>query len=155
MKQEPFVLERTLNAPIEIVWKAITDKDEMKKWYFDIQSFRPEVGFEFAFEGTNEGKTFLHLCKITEVVRNKKLSYSWRYEGYTGISLLTFELSPEGEKTNLKLTHEGLETFPQNLPDFARKNFVAGWNYIIDKSIQEYLEKIDISDQATTNESIL
>ena len=36
MKQEPLVIERTLNAAIEKVWQAITGKDQMKQWYFDL-----------------------------------------------------------------------------------------------------------------------
>jgi len=31
MKSEAFVIERILNARIERVWKAITDKDDMKQ----------------------------------------------------------------------------------------------------------------------------
>src|SRR5438105_12366882 len=44
------VVERTLNAPIAKVWKALTDVDQMRQWYFDLRKFRPEVGFEFEFE---------------------------------------------------------------------------------------------------------
>ena len=140
MANEPFVIERTFNAPVEKVWKAITDKNEMKQWYFDLAEFKPEVGFEFQFEGGTENKRYLHLCKVTEVLPQKKLTYSWRYDGYEGNSFVTFELFSEGEKTRLKLTHAGLETFPAN-PDFAKENFVAGWNHIIGKSLPEYLEK--------------
>ena len=140
MANEPFVIERTLNAPVETVWKAITDKNEMKQWYFDLREFKPEIGFEFQFEGGTENKKYLHLCKVTEIVPQKRLTYSWRYDGYEGNSYVTFELFSEGEKTRLKLTHAGLETFPAN-PDFAKENFVAGWNHIIGKSLPEYLEK--------------
>ncbi len=139
----PFTIERTYNVPVEKVWKAITDKNEMKQWYFDIPDFRPEVGFEFQFYG--EGKTgekFLHLCKITEVIRNKKLRHSWRYDGYEGNSFVTFELFDEEGKTRVRLTHEGLETFPETATnDFAKENFEEGWTYIIGKSLQEFLEK--------------
>ena len=142
MKNEPFVIERTFNAPVEKVWKAITDKDQMKQWYFDIAAFKPEVGFEFRFEASNEGKTYLHLCKITEVVAGKKLAYSWRYDGHEGNSFVTFELFAEGDKTRLKLTHEGLETFPADKPDFAKENFVAGWTQIIGTNLKEFVEGI-------------
>ncbi len=147
MKTEPFVIERTYNAPIEIVWKAITDKDQMKQWYFDIENFKPEVGFEFQFEGSNKNKTYLHLCKITEVIVNEKLTYSWRYNGYEGVSFVTFELFAESDKTRLKLTHEGLETFPINNPDFAKENFVTGWTEIIGTSLKEYLENSVVKNQ--------
>ncbi|HYE53261.1 MAG TPA: SRPBCC domain-containing protein [Chitinophagaceae bacterium] len=142
MKQDPFVIERTFNAPVDRVWKAITDKDQMKQWYFDIPSFKAEVGNEFRFEGGNEDRIYVHLCKVTEVVKGKKLTYSWRYEGHEGISFVSFELFPEGDKTRLKLTHEGLETFPK-LPDFAKENFVAGWTEIIGTLLKNYLEKAE------------
>lgn len=142
MKAEPFVIERTLNAPAESVWKAITDKDQMKQWYFDLAEFKPEVGFEFSFEGGPDEETrYLHLCKVTKVKKGKMLQYSWRYDGYTGNSIVTFELFPEGNLTRLKLTHEGLETFPVDNHDFARENFVEGWTYFIGKSIIEFIEK--------------
>jgi len=140
MKAEPFVIERTYNAPIDKVWQAITDKDKMKEWYFDLEKFKPEVGFEFQFTGGTEENKFLHLCKITEVIPGKKLTHSWRYDGYPGESFVTFELFDEGNKTKLKLTHAGLETFPSK-PDFAKSNFEAGWTDIIGRSLLEYLDK--------------
>jgi uncharacterized protein YndB with AHSA1/START domain len=143
MKNEPFVIERLFNAPVSVIWKALTDKTEMKKWYFDVSDFKPQAGFEFTFNGGSEEKIYVHLCKVIEVVPEKKLSYSWRYTGYDGNSLLTFELFPEGNKTRLKLTHEGLETFPQVSPDFARSSFEAGWTYIIGTSLQKYLDGIN------------
>jgi len=141
MKNEPFVIERTMNAPTEKVWEAITNRDKMEQWYFKLAEFKPEVGFEFSFEGGNEETCYIHLCKITEVVPGKKLQYSWRYDGHAGNSFVTFELFPEGNKTRVKLTHEGLETFPADNQDFAKENFVEGWTHIIGKSLTEFVEK--------------
>jgi uncharacterized protein YndB with AHSA1/START domain len=141
MKNEPLIVERILNAPVAKVWKAISSKDEMKHWYFDLTEFKPEVGFEFQFLGGNETKKYLHLCKITEVIDGKKLTYSWRYDSFEGISYVTFELFSEGDKTRLKLTHEGINSFPADDPNFARGSFTEGWSYIIGKSLNEYVEK--------------
>lgn len=142
MKNTPFIIERTFQAPVEKVWKAITDIDAMKQWYFDLAEFKPVVGFEFSFSRQGpKGEDYLHRCKITEVVTGKKLVYSWRYEAYEGISYVHFELFSEGDKTTLKLTHEGLETFPQNNPDFAKENFVAGWTELIGSLLKNFVEK--------------
>ncbi len=142
MKQESFIIERTYNASVKQVWKAISDKNEMKQWYFDLAEFKPEVGFEFSFKGGPEdGVQYLHVCVITEVIIEKKLTYSWSYDGYAGKSYVSFELFDEGNKTRLKLTHEGIETFPVSNTDFATENFIAGWNHIIGISLKEYLEK--------------
>lgn len=140
---QPIIKEVIINAPAEAVWKAITDRDEMQQWYFDIAEFRAEPGFEFRFTGQNEDsqREFAHLCKVTEVIPMKKLSYTWRYENREGNSLVTFELFEENGATRVKLTHEGVETFAANGPDFVKTNFEAGWNEIIGKLLKQHVEK--------------
>lgn len=145
MKNEPFVIERTYNAPVERVWKAITSKEQMKQWYFDIAEFKAEVGFEFQFRGGTEERMYVHLCKITEVIPYKKLSHSWRYEGYTGNSFVTWELFDEGDKTRVRLTHAGLETFPVENPDLAKRNFETGWLDIVGRLLPEFVERAEIN----------
>lgn len=140
MENKPIIVERKYNAPISKVWKAITDKEEMKQWYFDLAEFQPELGFKFQFIGGTEDNQYLHLCEIIEVIPEKKLTYSWRYDGYEGNSFVTFELFEEGDETRLKLTHRGLESFPDN-PDFAKTNFEMGWDQIINTSLKDYLSK--------------
>jgi len=138
MDNKQLIIEQEFNAPLELVWRAITENELMKKWYFDISDFKPEVGCKFHFEGGQEDKRYVHLCEVLEVIPCKKLKYSWKYEGYTGLSFVTFELSSDGEKTRMKLLHEGLETFTN--PDFFKDNFVGGWKYLIHESLKEYLE---------------
>lgn len=134
------VIERTFDAPIARVWQALTDADEMRQWYFDLKEFKPEVGFEFEFVVEHDGNTYHHLCRVTEVIPQRKIAYTWRYNGEPGNSLVTFELSPDGNKTRLKLTHTGIETFPKT-PAYARKNFEAGWNAIIGSELKKFVEK--------------
>jgi len=142
MNAEPLVVERLLNAPIGKVWEAITDKDKMKEWYFDMPEFRPEVGCQVRMvSGPPKGKSYMHLFVVTEVVPGSKITYSWAYEGYEGMSYVTFELFAEGGKTKIVLTHRGLETFPANNPDLAKHNFAAGWDQIINTSLPAYVEK--------------
>ena len=142
--QQPVVVERSYSASPGEIWKAITDKDQMKKWYFDLDGFEAEPGFEFRFDGGKDDKVYHHVCKVIEVAPNKKLKYSWRYEGYEGMSLVAFELFEESKTTRLKLTHEGLETFPQDNSDFAKENFEQGWTYILGTSLKQFLEKVEM-----------
>lgn len=142
MSDQPIIIERIYKAVPEKVWKAITDKDQMKEWYFDLDDFKAEVGFEFKFPGEGvTGEKYMHLCKVTEVIPYKKLQYSWRYEHYEGNSLVTFELfEEEGDQTRLKLTHAGVESFPQNNPDFSKENFPMGWKELLGNLLRKYLE---------------
>jgi uncharacterized protein YndB with AHSA1/START domain len=82
MSAQSIVQEVIINAPVAKVWLAITNKDHMKNWYFDLETFEPVVGFEFSFYGGSETQKYLHLCKITKVVEEKVLAYTWRYDGY-------------------------------------------------------------------------
>ena len=143
MNADPIIVERSFNVPAAILWKALTDKNEMRRWYFDLEAFEPNPGFKFQFYGGTPENQFLHLCEVREVIWGKKLSYSWRYDGYPGDSLVTFELFPDGETTLLRLTHSGLETLEKGHADFARKNFVEGWTYIINTSLPGYLPLTD------------
>jgi uncharacterized protein YndB with AHSA1/START domain len=137
---EAVVVERTFNAPVARVWKALTDVDQMREWYFDLKEFKPEVGFEFGFSVQHEGVNYHHLCKITEVIPQKKIAYTWRYKGEPGDSLVTFELSGEGDNTRVKVTHTGIETFPKT-PAYARKNFETGWTQIIGSELKQFVER--------------
>ncbi len=139
MKTEPVIVEIMLDASAITVWEALTDKDKMKQWYFDLPQFRPEKGCEFQFFGGTPDKQFKHLCEVTEVIPGVKITYSWRYDGYAGISFVTFELFPSGNQSKIKLTHSGLESFPADVPEFGRHNFEAGWNHIIGISLPGFV----------------
>jgi len=141
MENEPFVIEHTYNAPAAKVWQAITDRDQMEQWYFKLEAFKPEVGFVFEFEGGTEENKYLHRCEITEVIPGKKLTHSWQYVGYPGKSFVTWEIFDEGDKTRVRLTHSGLETFPVDNPDFAKTNFVMGWTEIVGNLLKGFVEK--------------
>ncbi|HTB63246.1 MAG TPA: SRPBCC domain-containing protein [Opitutales bacterium] len=143
LAKAPVVVERIFNAPPKTVWRALTELEQMRYWFFpDIAAFRAKVGFEFSFNAQKDGKNFLHLLKITQVVPGKKLTYQWKYHDHAGDSYVTYELFAKGKKTLLRLTHTGLETFaPERNPDFARGNFFQGWSHIIGVSLQGYLER--------------
>jgi uncharacterized protein YndB with AHSA1/START domain len=144
LAKTPVIIERTFNAPIETVWKAITNVDDMKQWWSHLaalESFKPEVGFETQFSIRNNEKDFLHIWKVTEVAPGKKITFEWKFGGNPGKSSVTFELSSEGKKTKLKLTHKGLETFlPESNPDFARGNFLMGWTSLA-STLKQFVEE--------------
>src|SRR4051812_17292608 len=137
---EALIVARTLNAPVARVWEALTDVDQMREWYFDLKEFKAEPGFEFEFVVEHESNKYHHLCKVTEVIPQKKIVYTWRYKGEPGNSLVTIELFAESNMTRLRLTHEGLESFPKT-PAYARRNFEAGWNAIIGTELVNFVER--------------
>ncbi|HTQ31192.1 MAG TPA: SRPBCC domain-containing protein [Opitutaceae bacterium] len=146
-RTEPLLVERIFDAPVSLVWAALTTREGIVRWSFsDLSAFKPEPGFEFSFTGEKDGRKFLHRCKVTEAIPEKRLAYSWRYEGHAGDSLVSFDLFAEGVKTRLRLTHLGLESFPP-VPDFARENFEFGWTSLIGSSLKEAVEQDAVARQ--------
>ncbi len=136
---DPVIISRTLNAPVSSVWKALTDIATLKKWLPFFPDFKPEVGFETRFMLGPEGREYKHICQVTEAETEKRLTYSWRYEGIPGDAYVTFELTPNGEQTNLILTYRITEMFPLDNPDFSLKNATMGWNGTAD-SLKKFVE---------------
>jgi uncharacterized protein YndB with AHSA1/START domain len=139
MNTNPIIVVELLDAPVEKVWQAITTKEEMKDWYFDLPAFKAEKGFQFQFIATGpKGEEYMHVCEIKEVIPYKKLSYTWTYDGYKGDSLVMFELTKMEDQTKLRLTHSGVESFPKSNSDFDKSNFEMGWTTLITKLLVKH-----------------
>lgn len=138
--------EILINQTPQKVWKALTQPERMKEWYFNISHFEAKEGeiFDFIVTITDEDgeHDFRHLFKIVEVIPNKKLVHTWEYPGYSsGTSTLTWKLSPEGTSTKVVLSHEGVKNIAdENSRYFSEASFNRGWTDILQK-MKEYLEK--------------
>lgn len=134
-------IETIINSTPAELWKLITDPEEMKNWYFNIPEFKPVVGASFTFKGTGKGEEFVHKCVVKDVVPLLRITYSWAYENYPGKSELSIILSSWTKKrTRVTVNHKGIDSFPQDHPDFARKSFENGWNHLLNESLKPYAE---------------
>lgn len=139
MPEKQIIIERTIDAPIERVWKTLTDYDEVKEWLSFFPDFKAEVGFRTEFElGPDEEHQYHHVVEVLAVEQGKRLTYSWDYGGMSPGSDVTFELIPDGEQTKLLLTCN-IAKIPTDEADFT-KNADAGWNYTAD-GLKRYAER--------------
>ncbi len=116
----------------------------MRQWFFEnIPTFRPEVGFATEFIVESPERTFLHQWKITEVEPPQRIVYYWLYGGYPGESYVTFQLSGMDSGTHLRITHAGVESFPQEVPEFTKQSCQEGWDYFIGNRLKTYLDGSD------------
>lgn len=137
----PIIIETTTTQPIDIVWKAITHKNEMVQWFFDqIPAFEARVGFTTEFTVTSEEREFPHRWKIIEVIEKEKITYDWSYENWAGRGLVTFELFEKSGKTLIRLTNVVSEDFDETVPEFQRESCIAGWEYFIQSRLSDYLK---------------
>ncbi|AYL96267.1 SRPBCC family protein [Mucilaginibacter celer] len=145
MKNQPLIIKRLFDVPVTRLWKAFTDNESMKNWYFDIPGFKPKAGAEFSFPGHIDGRDFIHRCKITNVVPLRKIAYDMVFDidqiqkGLMVKTHVSFEFEPAEDKTWLTLIHEGLENFPEGLKWFAFDDFVKGWSQLFDDKLSGYL----------------
>jgi len=137
LMETPFKFEHVYDAPIEMVWRALTNENEMRAWYFpQLKEFKPIVGFDFVF--ANDGSSYQKEWRVTKVEYGSVLAHSWIYRGYAGSSEVNFELFKEGDKTRLILTHTGLASFPHD-QHFARHRFEDGWKQILGINLKNHL----------------
>lgn len=134
----PLIKEFRFNASIEKVWQALTDKNKMKDWYFpQLQKFEPVAGFKFLFK--DDGAEYRKEWVVTKVEEGKTLAHSWSYKGYPGVSEVIFDLFAEVNKTMLRVTQTGLESFPDH-PHFKRERFDWGWDNLLGQNLKQLLE---------------
>lgn len=138
----PVIVEQIFNQPLEVVWKVITDKNEMIKWFFgNMPAFKAEVGFKTKFNVKAPSRDFLHLWEVVEVIPLKKIVVNWKYEECVGSSLVIMSLDSLGSETKLTVTTKVLEDFDDRIPEFKRESCLAGWNYFIKGNLKSFLEE--------------
>ena len=106
------VMERILNAPRELVFKAHTDPNLIAKWWgprrytTTVDKMDVRVGGVWRFvQHDANGNEFAFNGIYREVVPPERLSYTFEFEGMPGhvlIETLTFE--EQGSKTKLTVT---------------------------------------------------
>jgi uncharacterized protein YndB with AHSA1/START domain len=136
----PIVVAQEYAVPVERLWRAITDRDEMVRWFFDnIPSFEARVGFETAFDVTSGERVFPHRWRVTRVEAPTFIAYEWSYAGYPGLAVVEWEVEATGDGIRLALTNRVVEDFQQDVPEFRRESCVGGWEYFLKGRLRGYL----------------
>ena len=95
------VLRRTIDAPVETVYAAWTDPETMCRWFAPGEMTvaravaETEAGGSFLVEMRGaDGVRHLTRGRYREVVPNRRLVHTWRWEGSEVESLVTVEFVP-------------------------------------------------------------
>ena len=133
-------LQQDFNVSANELWRAITEHDQMIEWCFEnIPDFEPIVGFRTQFDVCSGERVFSHIWTVTEVIRHQKIVYDWAYQAYKGKASLSLEVVDRGSTSTLLLSHEVLEDFEDNIPEFTIEACKGGWNYFIKERLLNYL----------------
>lgn len=129
-----------IDAPPEIVFRAISDEKELTQWFPDQAKLEPKVGGFLQFKFYEDGKENHRVeGKILEIIPNKKISYSWVNKSDSNFpkTVVTWTLDIiDGNKTKVTLVHTGFDP-KSRWYDLHSK----GWSYFIEDSLVEYCGK--------------
>jgi uncharacterized protein YndB with AHSA1/START domain len=123
-------ISRTLPAPAERVWRALTDPAALAAWFWP-QRFSPtaevdlRVGGKYRIDGPAVGMAASG--EYITVDPPYKLVFTWRWDGEPGETLVTIELTPVDAGTDLALRHERFAS------DADRDNHAQGWHDCLDR----------------------
>jgi len=125
-------LERMLDAPVETVWRYLTEGELRAQWFAGGNDAVEGGDLDLVFDHDNlsaddapypadyaKYKGAVSHEKVVRFEPRRVLAYTFG-EGKNGIA--TFELFPEGDRTRLVLTHSGIQS-PTGDRDFG-----SGWN---------------------------
>lgn len=135
-----------IDAPVRVVFNALTDQKELTQWWPDIGTFEPKVGGKFHFmflaERHKEMGDKDHRLdgEVLEIVPNKKLVYTfipdeeYRPDGVRPKpTVVTWSLEEVGKKgTKVTLVHSG---FTKEM-DKHFKDVTAGWSYFTTRLVE-------------------
>ena len=139
-RKDPVIVKQDFEAPAQVVWAAITDPTKMNRWFFkNIAAFEAREGFETSFDVEADGLLFTHQWRILEVSTGRSVKYHWSYAQFPGVGYVTFEVIPRNTGSSLKLTNEGLDSFPEDISAFSRENCEGGWDFFIRQNLAAFV----------------
>jgi uncharacterized protein YndB with AHSA1/START domain len=115
-------LERRLPDPPEVVWQALTDREQLRSWFpcdVILSGGRWEVGAAITFPFPKEVLDLTLTGEVLEIDEPNVLAFTW------GDDTLRFELAADGDGTRLVLVDE--------LPPEAAARNAAGWESCLDR----------------------
>lgn len=115
-------LERELRDPPEVVWDALTEREQLRRWFpCDVVVAGGEwrVGAEITFSFPPDVIDMKLTGEVLEVQRPHRLAFTW------GQETLRFELSARDAGTRLVLI--------DTLPASAAARNAAGWDVCLDR----------------------
>ena len=127
-----------VSASSDLVYRAISEEEELKKWWVDVPLLEKKMGGKILFRFLKENsemltEDFVVEGKIMEFIPNHKLSYTWKPvddESYPD-TLVSWTLEDIDEnKTKLTLEHTGLE----GAKDASHLD--QGWSYFLNKLVE-------------------
>lgn len=132
-----------IDAPIERVWRALTEAAELQRWFPLHAQVEPGVGGSIRMSWGNE---FAGALDVLAWEPPHLLRTSWQFHpGDSAAQVTEYVLETRGERTHLRVVTSG---FPADASwDEWVEGTVRGWRFEL-QSLRTYLEQHDGRDRA-------
>jgi uncharacterized protein YndB with AHSA1/START domain len=131
--------EVLIEAPVEVVWRTITEPDQVSQWFASRVELVVEPGAHGYMEFGDQGGPVV----VETVDPPARFSFRWNHtreeEPVAGNSMLVeFTLTPEGdERTRLRVVESGHELLAW--PDAEKERYAGehreGWGEFLDRLV--------------------
>ncbi len=127
----------TIKKPQEVVFKALTQADELMRWFASRAESHPQAGgtYELFWDFTDAGQNGSQAGKYIEVIPNEKLSYTW--DAHSIPTLVTYVLSEVNGETTVELDHSTSQ--PGVDKQKLRDDHLNQWGFFL-MNLKGYLE---------------
>lgn len=141
-KRRSVEAELALDAPVEAVWKALTEAQELERWFPPTARVEAGVGGTIELAWDEQVKTRMAI-EIWEPGRHLRTLWVARRVTEAGEeeavpAVVDFRLEAEGGATRLRLVHSGFSA-DEDWDDLF-DGFRRGWAYEL-RSLKHYLER--------------
>ena len=128
--------EIVIDAPVEVVWRTITEPDQITLWFADKVELEVKPGARGYMGFGDQGGPVM----VETVDPPTRFSFRWNHpageEPREGNALLVeFTLVAEGERTVLRVVESGLDPLPWPHADKQRyaEEHNGGWGEFLDR----------------------
>jgi uncharacterized protein YndB with AHSA1/START domain len=132
------VREVVIDAPVDIVWRTVTQPEQITRWFADRVELDPTPGAEGAliFESQACAEPLTAPIVVAEVDEPRLFAFRWGHAAgqradRSNSLLVQFTLTPEGdERTRLQVTETGVQDmgWPAERQDAYVKDHRRGWD---------------------------
>jgi uncharacterized protein YndB with AHSA1/START domain len=127
-------ITKQIDSAPERVFRALTDADELGRWFASSAESEPRTGGEYVlrFEFEDESRNHTYSGRYEEVTPNERVRYPWN--GRFGDTTVEFVLKPSASGTEVRLAHSGWTEAAAE----PRQLHEQGWTFFLD-NLERYL----------------
>lgn len=120
-------IQKKYNHPIQKVWDAITQKEQVEKWFMSVAAFDLKEGGEYHLTGkASDGWDGNLIGKVLEIDPPNKLVHTFKSNQIEFDTTVTWILKEQNDgSTLLTLTHKGVDKLSNK--EKIGKSVDSGW----------------------------